>query len=243
MKTIRNSVFETNSSSMHAIVIPTHGVRNEEPVNVCMDGSMDFSARTLIERKLPDEKASYCFLLIMEYWNNKLACGGWSEQKKDYLNITDEEVKRNDEIIAAYRKFIKYMKKSFKKHWAINLTIKNYIVKSMKNGARIEPKEWATNGCYGHDVLKSILMCRLLERIDEITKPDADLSVLKVDDNTFNSFLEFCDLASFILDPNAVIIQHTDEYEKDDLKRMQKMVIDYVKKNKGMCYVDWPAGG
>lgn len=42
MKTIRNSVFETNSSSMHAIVIPRNNVNNETPVNVCMDGSMDF---------------------------------------------------------------------------------------------------------------------------------------------------------------------------------------------------------
>lgn len=243
MKTIRNSVFETNSSSMHAIVIPKGNVHNETPVDVCMDGSMDFSSRTLIERKLPDEKASYCFLIIMKYWSDKLACGRWSEKKKGYLNITDKEVKRNDEIIAAYLKFIKYMKASFKKHWAINLTIKNYTVKSMKNGAYISPKDWATNGCYGHDVLNSILMKRLLERIDAITEPDADLSVLRADDNTWNSFLDFCDLASFILDPNAVIIQHTDEYDEDDLNLMQKMVIDYVKKNKGMCYVDWPVGG
>lgn len=243
MKTIRNSVFETNSSSMHAIVIPKDGVHNEEPVNVCMDGSMDFSARTLIERKLPDEKASYCFLIIMKYWTDKLVCGKWSDKKHDYLNITDKEVKRNDEIIAAYRKFITYMKNSFKKHWAINLTIKNVSIASMKNGAYISPKDWASTGCYGHAVLNDILMGRLLERIDEITKPDADLSVLITKDNTLNSYLDFCELASFILDPKAVIIQHTDEYEEDDLKRMQTMVIDYVKKNKGMCYVDWPVGG
>lgn len=228
---------------MHAIVIPRNNVNNETPVNVCMDGSMDFSERTLIERKLPDEKASYCFLIIMKYWSDKLVRGGWSEQKKGYLNITDKEIKHNDEIIAVFRQFIKYMKKSFKKYWAINLTIKNYTVKSMKNGAYIAPKDWATNGCYGHDVFNNILMRSLLERIDEITKTDADLSVLKVDDNTWYPFLDFCGLASFILDPNAVIIQHTDEYEKDDLECMQNMVIDYVKKNKGMCYVDWPIGG
>ena len=240
MKTIRNSVFETNSSSMHAIVIPRDGVCNNEPVDVCMDGSMDFSDRTLVERKLPDEKASYCFLIIMKYWCDKLVRGGWSAIKKDYLGITDEEVKRNDEIIAAYRKFITYMQSSFKKHWSINLTVKNYTVTSMKNGAYISPKDWASNGCYGHDVLKSILMERLLERIDEITEPGADLSVLRADGN---SYLDFCDLASFIMDQNAVIIQHTDEYTKKDLKRMQKLVIDYVKKNKGMCFVDWPLGG
>lgn len=83
-------------------------------------------------------------------------------------------------------------------------------------------------------------MERLLERIDEITEPGADLSVLRAD---WNSYLDFCDLASFIMDQNAVIIQHTDEYTKNDLKRMQKLVIDYVKKNKGMCFVDWPLGG
>lgn len=240
MKTIRNSVFETNSSSMHAIVIPRDGVCNNEPVDVCMDGSMDFSDRTLVERKLPDEKASYCFLIIMKYWCDKLVRGGWSDIKKDYLRITDEEVKRNDEIIAAYRKFITYMQSSFKKHWSINLTVKNYTVTSMKNGAYISPKDWASNGCYGHDVLKSILMERLLERIDEITEPGADLSVLRADGY---SYLDFCDLASFIMDQNAVIIQHTDEYTPKDLKRMQKLVIDYVKKNKGMCFVDWPLGG
>lgn len=241
MKTIRNSVFETNSSSMHAIVIPKNNVFNKEPVSVCMDGDMDFSERTLIERKLPDEKASYCFHIIMEYWSDKLICGGWSDKKKAYMNITDKEVKRNDEIIAAYRKFITYMKASFKKHWAINLTIKNTKVESKKNGAYIGPVNWATNGCYGHDTFNSILMRRLLDTIDKIAKPDADLSVLKADG--WNSFLDFGDVASFILDPNAVIIQHTDEYEQDDLKRMQKMVIDYVKKNNGMCFVDWPLGG
>lgn len=241
MKTIRNSVFETNSSSMHAIVIPKNNVFNKEPVNVCMDGDMDFSERTLIERKLPDEKASYCFHIIMKYWSDKLVCGGWSEKKRGCLNITDKEIKRNDEIVAAYRKFITYMKASFKKHWAINLTIKNTKVESKKNGAYIGPANWATNGCYGHDTFKSILMRRLLDTIDKIAKPDADLSVLKADG--WNSFLDFGDVASFILDPNAVIIQHTDEYEQDDLKRMQKMVIDYVKKNKGMCFVDWPLGG
>ena len=109
MKTIRNSVFETNSSSMHAIVIPKGNVFNKEPVNVCMDGNMDFSDRTLIERKLPDEKASYCFLIIMKYWCDKLVCGNWSEKKKGYLNISKKDVKRNNEIIAVYKKFIAYM--------------------------------------------------------------------------------------------------------------------------------------
>lgn len=240
MKTIRNSVFETNSSSMHAIVIPRGSVFNKEPVNVCMDGDMDFSDRTLIERKMPDEKASYCFLIIMKYWCDKLTCGRWSEKKRGYLNISAKEVKRNDEIVAAYRKFITYMKASFKKHWNITLTIKNTKVESKKNGAYIGPKYWATNGCYGHESFQSIIMSNMLRTIGKIAKPGADLSALKADDN---SFLDFDDVASFILDPNAVIIQHTDEYEKDDLKRMQKMVIDYVKKNNGMCFVDWPAGG
>lgn len=242
MKTIRNSVFETNSSSMHAIVIPRGSVFNKEPVNVCMDGDMDFSDRTLIERKLPDEKASYCFLIIMKYWSDKLVCGRWSEKKKGYLNISKKDVKRNEEIIAVYKKFVAYMKKSFKKHWAINLTIKDSTVKSMPWGAYIAPKHWATNGCYGHDTFQSILMSNMLERIDQITKPDADLSVLTVDDHC-NSYLDFCDLASFILDPNAVIIQNTDECDDKERRQMQRMVMSYVRKNQGMCFVDWPAGG
>lgn len=242
MKTIRNSVFETNSSSMHAIVIPRGSVFNKEPVNVCMDGDMDFSDRRLIERKLPDEKASYCFLIIMKYWCDKLICGRWSEKKRGCLNITAKEIKRNDEIVATYRKFIAYMKKSFKKHWNITLTIKNTKVESKKNGAYVGPKDWASNGCYGHESFQSIIMSHMLRTIDKITEPKADLSILSVDDSC-DSYLDFCDLASFILDPNAVIIQHTDEYEEDDLKLMQNMVIDYVKKNKGMCFVDWPAGG
>lgn len=242
MKTIRNSVFETNSSSMHAIVIPKGNVFNKEPVNVCMDGDMDFSDRTLIERKLPDEKASYCFLIIMKYWCDKLVCGKWSEKKKDYLNITAKEVKRNDEIVATYRKFIAYMKKSFKKHWNITLTIKNTKVESKKNGAYIGPKYWATNGCYGHDSFQSIIMSYMLRTIDKITEPNADLSILSVDDSC-NSYLDFCDLASFILDPNAVILQNTDECSDKEYKQMQRMVISYVRKNQGKCFVDWPAGG
>ncbi len=242
MKTIRNSVFETNSSSMHAIVIPKCNVFNKEPVKVCMDGDMDFSDRTLIERKLPDEKASYCFLIIMKYWCDKLTCGRWSDKKKGCLNITAKAVKRNDEIVAAYRKFIAYMKKSFKKHWNITLTIKNTKVESMKNGAYIGPKYWATNGCYGHESFKSIIMSYMLRTIDKITEPNADLSILSVDDR-WNSYLDFCDLASFILDQNAVILQNTDECDDKDRKKMQRMVMSYVKKNKGMCFVDWPFGG
>jgi len=242
MKTIRQSVFETNSSSMHAIVIPKGNVFSKEPVKVCMDGDMDFSDRTLIERKLPDEKASYCFLIIMKYWCDKLTCGRWSEKKKDYMNITAKEVKRNDEIVATYRKFIAYMKKSFKKHWNITLTIKNTKVESMKNGAFIAPKYWATTGCYGHENLKSIIMSHLTETIDTVTKPDTDLSILNTDDHC-NSYLDFCDMASFILDSNAVILQNTDECDEKDRKKMQRMVMSYVRKNKGMCFVDWPLGG
>jgi len=242
MKTIRNSVFETNSSSMHAIVIPRGSVFNKEPVKVCMDGDMDFSERTLIERKLPDEKASYCFLIIMKYWSDKLVCGKWSEKKKGYLNISKKDVKRNEEIIAVYKKFIAYMKKSFKKHWSINLTIKNSTVKSMPWGAYISPKHWATNGCYGHESFQSIIMSYMLRTIDKITEPNADLSVLTVDDHC-NSYLDFCDLASFILDPNAVIIQNTDECDDKEYKQMQRMIISYVRKNQGKCFVDWPAGG
>lgn len=242
MKTIRNSVFETNSSSMHAIVIPRGSVFNKEPVKVCIDGEMDFSDRRLIERKLPDEKASYCFLIIMRYWCDKFACGKWSEKKRDYLNITDKEVKRNDEIVAAYRKFIDYMKKSFKKHWNINLTIKNTKVVSKKNYAYIGPKHWASNGCYGHESFQSIIMRYMLRKIDKITEPNADLSSLSVKDSC-DSYLDFCDLASFILDPNAVIIQNTDECSDKEYKQMQRMIISYVRKNQGKCFVDWPLGG
>jgi hypothetical protein len=227
---------------MHAIVIPKGNVFSKEPVKVCMDGYMDFSDRTLIERKLPDEKASYCFLVIMKYWCDKLTCGEWSDKKKGCLNITAKEVKRNDEIVATYRKFIAYMKKSFKKHWNITLTIKNTKVESMKNGAYIGPKYWATNGCYGHESFKSIIMSYMLRTIDKITEPNADLSILCVDDR-WNSYLDFCDMASFILDPNAVILQNTDECDEKDLKKMQRMVMSYVRKNKGMCFVDWPFGG
>ena len=242
MKTIRTSVFETNSSSMHAIVIPRGNVFNKEPVNVCMDGDMDFSDRRLVERKLPDEKASYCFLIIMKYWSDKLVCGRWSSRKKDYLNITARQAKRNDEIVAAYRKFVSYMKKSFKKHWNIKLTIKNSTVKSMKNGAFIMPKYWASNGCYGHATFQSILMRNMLATIDKVTKPGADLSCLSVEES-HNSYLDFCELASFILDPNAVIIQNTDECDSKDYKKMQRMVVSYVGKNHGKCFVDWPLGG
>ena len=227
---------------MHAIVIPKGKIFNKEPVNVCMDGDMDFSERTLIERNLPDEKASYCFLLIMKYWSDKLTCGRWSDKKKGELNITAKEVKRNDEIVATYRKFIDYMKKSFKKHWNITLTIKNTKVESKKNGAYIGPKYWATNGCYGHETFQSIIMSYMLRTIDKITEPNADLSILSVDDRC-NSYLDFSDLASFILDTDAVVIQNTDECDEKERKQMQRMVMSYVKKNKGMCYVDWPAGG
>jgi hypothetical protein len=222
---------------MHAIVVPRGNLFNKEPVNVCMDADMDFSDRTLIERNLPDEKASYCFLLIMKYWDSKLVRGRWSSQKKDYVNITDKEVTRNNEIIVAYRKFISYMKKSFKKHWNIKLTVKNATVKSMKNGAFIAPKYWASTGCYGHENLESIIMSHLIDTIDTVTKPDADLSILS------ESYLDFYKLASFILNPDAVIIQNTDECSKKDRKKMQRMVMSYVRKNKGMCFVDWPLGG
>ena len=243
MRTVRNSVFETNSSSMHAIVVPKNSLFNKEPINVCMDADMDFSDRTLIERNQPDEKASYCLLLIMKYWDSKLVCGRWSSQKNAYLNITDKEIKRNEQIIAAYRKFISYMKKSFKKHWNIKLTIKHVTVKSTNKGGSIESMNYGNNGCYGHSTFYSIVMNKMLDTINKITQPDADLSILSVDDAQYNSYLDFCMLANFILNPNAVIIQNTDECDDKDRKKMQRMVISYVKKNKGMCFVDWPYGG
>jgi hypothetical protein len=82
----------------------------------------------------------------------------------------------------------------------------------------------------------------MLRTIDKITEPNADLSILSVDDSC-NSYLDFCDMASFILDPNAVILQNTDECDEKDRKKMQRMVMSYVRKNKGMCFVDWPFGG
>lgn len=242
MRTVRNSVFETNSSSMHAIVIPKNSFFNKEPVTVCMDADMDFSDRTLIERKLPDEKASYCLHLIMKHWSDKLVCGKWSHAKKGYLNITDKEVQQNEKIIAAYRKFMSWMKACFKKRWAIDLKVKNVAISCTKQVATIEPKHWATTGCYGHVVLQNILMNYMFDTIDKMVNPDADLSFLK-DTDSCTAYLCFCDVASFILDPNAVIIQNTDECDKKDYRKMQRMVIDYVKKNHGKCFVDWPYGG
>ena len=242
MKTVRQSVFETNSSSMHAVVIPKGNVFNNEPVNVCMDANMDFSERSLIERNLPDEKASYCLHLIIKHWSDKLVCGRWSDKKKDYLNITGKEVKQNERIVAAYRKFMSWMKASFKKRWLINLTVKNVSVRCTKQGAFIEPTHWATTGCYGHAVMQTILMQYMFDTIDKMVTPGADLSFLSADDSS-SSYLSFCELASFILDPKAVIIQNTDECGDKDYKKMKRMVVDYVKKNHGTCFVDWPLGG
>ena len=63
MKTIRSNVFETNSSSMHAICI-TNSYPNMKNQEITFDLGMDFSSRTLIKRVLPIEKASYVFHLI-----------------------------------------------------------------------------------------------------------------------------------------------------------------------------------
>lgn len=242
MKTVRNSAFETNSSSMHAIVVARAGYYNKEPIDVCMDASMDFSERTLIVRDSPDEKASYCFHLIIDHWNSKLVQGKWNSETCEIANITDKEVEHNKSVIAVYRKFISFMKKSLKKNWNINLTVKGVAVTCKKNGAEIERKPWASTGCYGHDVLKAILLDNMFATIDKISEPGADLSVLN-NKSEHIGWCDFYDLAYFILDPNSVIIQNTDECDEKDRKKMQRLVMDYVKKNKGMCHVDWPLGG
>lgn len=242
MKTVRTSVFETNSSSMHAIVIPKDSFFSEKPVDVCMDGNMDFSERTLIERNTASEKASYCLHLITDHWQSKLVHGKWSSELYKYMDITDDEVELNRTVIAAYRKFISFMKREMKRYWKINLTIKNVSISCTKHGASIKSTEYASNGCYGHRVLTAILMSVLFKTIDEIAKPGADVDkILK--DPSRGDWLNFYEMASFILNPSAVIIQNTDECSMKDLKHMQRMVIDYVKKNNGMCLVDWPLGG
>ena len=227
---------------MHAIVIPKDSFFSEKPVDVCMDANMDFSERTLIERNTASEKASYCLHLIMEHWQYKLVHGEWSSELHKYMDITDDEAELNKKVISAYRKFISFMKREMKRLWKINLTIKNVSISCTKHGASIKSTKYASTGCYGHRALTAILMSVLFKTIDEIAKPGADVDkILK--EPSHCGWLNFYDMANFILNPSAVIIQNTDECGKKDLKLMQRMVIDYVKKNNGMCLVDWPLGG
>lgn len=241
MITVRTSAFETNSSSMHAIIIARGGYFNKVTVKVCMDANIDFSARTLIERKTPDEKASYCFHLIMNRWNSKLVRGKWNSETCEYDDISKKEIEQNEKVIAGYRKFVTYMKKAMKKHWKISLSVKNVLVKSASNGAELEPKCYASTGCYGHAALEAILFDNMFDTIDKFASLGSESP--EFDANSNSGWIDFYDMAYFILNPNSVIIQNTDECDDKDRKKMQRMVMDYVKKNNGMCHVDWPFGG
>ena len=58
MKTIHKGTFETNSSSMHAIVI-SRDYRHQLFDKIVFDNDIDFSSRTTILRNTVEDKAAY----------------------------------------------------------------------------------------------------------------------------------------------------------------------------------------
>ena len=96
--------------------------------------------------------------------------------------------------------------------------------------------EYASNGCYGHKIFNNIIeLDNVISKMHFFLK----CGVLEKDD----LYCWKTVLYQFILNENSVIVQGTDECDDEEDKLQKKYIKDYVLKNEGDCYVDWPLGG
>jgi hypothetical protein len=105
---------------------------------------------------------------------------------------------------------------------------------------------YASTGCYGHDAVNGVLLKRLFDRFDRVIE-DIDVPIYQNpvefqkrekiwDPSTFH-------ILEFIFDPNAVIIQYTDEYTDEGFAEMKQHIKKYIEMNDYCCDVIWPVGG
>lgn len=246
MKTIREGVFETNSSSMHAFVVPNNGwfhKKDDLRHTLTADYDMDFSARHLVLRDKPTEKASYLFHLINNKINSMLHSGevlDWKKNKR--VKLTKEQRSENKFVIKMYKHWLEYFTKLFLDEYNVLFEEVNYKIVDTPYEAVIDSTEFSSTGCYGHGALNELIHARLFEYFDDTLKSrklPKTFDECKYDELYFASM----PIMSFILDENGAFIQCTDECTEAERKRMHKLIEQYAKKNKFHCHIVWPWGG
>lgn len=242
MRTVRYSAFETNSSSMHAIVIPKNGYHAKaKEQKLVFRYNMDFSDRRLVIHDTPEDKASYIFQLIVKHFCSKF---------KPVDNSAETE-EHNEFVLKVFEHWMEYFKKCVKTWRMINVEFTGYEIereyKTYNDDIKkcyniVEPVgSYASTGCYGHAGLEGIMMNSMFNKIDEaISYHDLACYINLADDPWDSDILNIID---FVTNPNAVIIQYTDEYTYEEFTEMKASIKKYMEKNDYCCHVVWPVGG
>lgn len=237
MKTVRNNVFETNSSSMHALVIP----RTFEPVEVTEPiafdyGNADFSMRHYEKHDTPSAKASYCMIFIIETVQSMLKCI-YDKEHWDYFDETKrkklsaEDINHNDEVMSKFMQFLDKIAEEIKKEYSVDIKFTNFTL-DVDTGIIKPPKHaYVSAGCYGNEAFKETVMHYILRDLEQFMNSSGDVWWI------------VSHMIEFIMDPRAVILQGSDEMDEDEQKKQTDAVVEYVLKNNGDCTVSWPAGG
>lgn len=245
MKTIRLNTFETNSSSMHAIVIPERSNVKDYLRDITFKYNMDFSDRVLYVRDKPEEKASYLFQLIVKQINTYFV-----PVVKDDVEIPGA-VSHNELVIEMFNLWMKNFKQCVKQYEHINVDFTGYkINREYTNWKNVTVRqyfideadgEYASTGCYGHAGVNGVLFARLFDRFDKAVKNE-DLSGFKNIKEDSWDFTVY-HIIEFIFDPKAVIIQYTDEYSDEGLAEMKQHIKKFIEMNDYRCNLIWPLGG
>lgn len=242
MITIRDSVFETNSSSMHAIVIArnSYRCRRAKPVRVTMDMNVDFSNRRLIERASADEKAAYCFHLIAGHINSRMIepkyDKKWKDGKYRYHKLSNKALEHNKRLGDIFTCWLADFKAFALERYNIELVPMNYVIGKWS----IKSAEYGDTGCYGHDTFVGIVLKHVFRMLDDCID-EKESSWLYYDGHFSTMYM--LDMLDFIANPKSAIIQGSDEMSDYRKRQQGKLVEKYVILNKGICTVDWPAGG
>lgn len=245
MKTIRLNTFETNSSSMHAIVIPERANIKDYLRDITFNYNMDFSDRALYVRDKPEEKASYLFQLIVKQINSYFV-----PVTKDGEEIPGA-VAHNELVIEMFNLWMRNFKQCVKQYEHINVDFTGYeISRECVNWKNVierqyfisEPEgEYASTGCYGHAGVNGVLFAHLFDRFDNAVKTEdiSEFKNAKEDPWDFTAYR----IIEFVFDPKAVIIQYTDEYTDEGLVEMKQHIKKFVEMNDYRCNLIWPVGG
>lgn len=251
MKTVRLGTFETNSSSMHAIIIPEHSSNVYKHLkDIVFQYNMDFSERALYVRNKPEEKASYVFQLIVGQINSYFV-----PVTKDGVEIPGA-VTHNERVIKVFTDWMEQFKAEVLEWEKINVSFSGYVISREYTNYKgevirqyhIQEPEgtYASTGCYGHKGVNGVLLSRLFDRFDKIVEnidsPDWDKPE-EIEKRNKNWDASMFHIIDFVFDPNAVIIQYTDEYSGEGLAEMKQKIREYMEMNDYRCNLIWPIGG
>lgn len=242
MKTIRQSVFETNSSSMHAIVIPKsmHGHKTDLK-QLEIKYNMDFSDRCLIVHNNPEDKASYIFQIVVKQFISHFKPVDGSLETEEH----------NEFVFRTFKAWMDGFKGCAKKWRNIDVEFTGFELKReytsysgivQKAYDIVAPSgTYASTGCYGFDALNAVLMPNMLKKIDDSINGHDMSYFIKLQPDYWD--FDMINILDFVLDPVATIIQCTDEYTDDEFRDMKNTIRDCAERSDYYCDIIWPAGG